>query len=258
MSQHQPSQPPPFSNAHYPPRSYPNGNHQLNNMDSFYGNDLNGTGETWTNSYHSMPRGSHLTNGSSGANGTGYQSIIGRRRQMRYDDGYFDTTSVGNGYSSSLFINAPNPHLMPNHFMGMPDEPSPMVTPRFTRDPYGDQVDYVCENVNNNNSNNPMQHQGYMNQPHGTAYPSSGHGFRTINQAYPSADVYQQYQDEDYLRHRAQSTSSTTSSESVNPIRLLHQRIPTTTTRATLMANKNFSSEQCQMPPGKFFSLFAH
>jgi hypothetical protein len=83
--------------------------------------------------------------------------------------------------------------------------------------------------MNNNNSN--YQH-------HPTHMPSSAYastytnGFRPINNHYSSSDAYHSYPDGEYLRHRAQSTSSTTSSDSVNPIRLIHQRLPPTMTRS--------------------------
>lgn len=226
------------------PSQYPGGYARQGSYDPFYSTEPNQV-DTWTNSYHSMPRPSN-----SNGNGSGYQSIIGRRRQMRQDEAYCDNNSVGNGYSSSLFLNSQNPYMMGNPYMNLADEP-PIVPPRFSRDNYLDQREYLSENVNNNNnSNNPLHPHGCMSGAPG--YPPGGtNGFRSINHPYPPTDVYHPFQDEDYLRHRAQSTSSTTSSDSVHPIRLIHQRLPPTMARTHLPPKNGFTSEQGQLSPGK-------
>ncbi|CAF4577854.1 unnamed protein product, partial [Rotaria magnacalcarata] len=79
------------------------------------------------------------------------------------------------------------------------DEP-PALPPRLHRDLFQEQQEYLCENVNNNNNNNLSMQQ---------AYPTGPNGFRPINQSYMPSDSFHQFQDEEYLRHRAQSTSST-------------------------------------------------
>jgi hypothetical protein len=242
ISQQQQPPPPPPSNMNYMPSQYPGGYARQGSYDPFYSTEPNQV-DTWTNSYHSMPRASN-------GNGSGYQSIIGRRRQMRQDEAYFENNGVGNGYSSSLFLNSQNPYMMGNPYMSLADEP-PMVPPRFSRENYLDQREYLSENINNNNNNNnPLHPHGCM--PGAPAYPAGGpNGFRSISHPYPPVDVYHPYQEEDYLRHRAQSTSSTTSSDSVHPIRLIHQRLPPTMARTHLAQNNGFASEQGQLSPGK-------
>lgn len=157
---------------------------------------------------------------------TGYQSIIGRRRQIRHDDGYHDHTSIGNGYSSSLFL---NPQQYPAY-----SEETNNFPPRFHRDMYHEQPDYLSENFNNNNNN----HQPY-------AYAANG--FHPINHQFIPPDYYQQYQDDELLRHRAQSTSSTASSDSINQIRLMQQRLPPTSNRNNFQLNQDNS----QIPSGE-------
>ena len=249
MSQHQQQPPPaPVPTMNYMSSQYPAGYARQGSYDPFYSGEPNQV-EAWTNSYHSMPRPSN-PNG----NSSGYQSIIGRRRQMRHDETYFDNTSVGNGYSSSLFLNSQNPYAMVNPYMNLSDEP-PIVPPRFSRENYLDQREYLSENVNNNNNSNHPLHQ-YGGTPGAAAYPPPTNGFRSIHNPYPPSDVYHPFQEEDYLRHRAQSTSSTTSSESVHPIRLVHQRLPPTMARTHPPQKNGFTSEQGQLSSGKRFLLF--
>ena len=233
ISQH--SQIPPM-----PRPSFQNGYGRSGQLESFYAPDSN-TPETWTNAYHSMPRPSQH---SVGTNSCGYQSIIGRRRQMRQDEMFFDNTSVGNGYSSSLFLNNSNnpAALIASHYVNMSDDQPPIIPPRYSRDNYYHSQDYLSENMNNNNNSN---HSAYLNNPN--LYPSINNGFRPINNTYPPPDAFQNYPDDEYLRHRAQSTSSTTSSDSVNPIRLIHQRLPPTMTRTNLPPKRSFVHEQCEM-----------
>lgn len=177
--------------------------------------------ETWTNPTRPP------------ATSTGYQSIIGRRRQVRHDDGYHDHTSIGNGYSSSLFLN--------NQPYSTYSDETNFHPPHFHRDPYHEQQDYLSENFNNNNNNNHLYayNNGMIN------------GFQPINHQYIPPEYYQQYQDDELLRHRAQSTSSTTSSDSINHIRLMQQRLPPTSTRNNFQLNKNSSPENSQIPSGQ-------
>ena len=78
------------------------------------------------------------------------------------------------------------------------------------------------------------------------------HGFHPGNQQYFPPDYFQQLQEDDYLRHRAQSTSSNTSSDSINQIRLMQQRLPPTSARTNYPQNKNTSPENSQLPSGNF------
>lgn len=193
--------------------------------------------ESWINSHRPMQQPSSTS--------TGYQSIIGRRRQIRHDDVYHDHTSVGNGYSAPLFMNSQNSYP----YMNYSDDPPPVIPPRLHRDIYHEhqqqqyQQDYLSENINNNNNNNSFVHHGY---------PPTMNGFRpVINHQLMPGDYLQQFQEEEYLRHRAQSTSSNTSSDSTNPIRLIHQRLPPTSTRLNLHQNNNLSPNDAQLLSGK-------
>ena len=196
----------------------------------------------------------------SSTSGVGYQSIIGRRRQTRYDDTnqmFKDNSSIGDGYSASVFGNAPEP--MAHHYMNMPEEP-PALPPRYRRDPYrtDDSADsyrrhsvddYLSENTNNNNSNAYPQ-ESYIHH----AYPATitnATSFRPINIHYNQQyEPYPQYsQEQEDFRDRAQSTSSTNSSESAKlasarpgHLRLAsnnQQRYPSsaTSTRTTMQSN---------------------
>ena len=130
------------------------------------------------------------TSSNSSLNG-GYQSIIGRRRYTaRSDDpNHFvmENTSVGDGYTSSIFTNSQNPYQNTNHYMNMnmSDEP-PAIPPRFRRDTYDinepyrrhSTDEYLSENINNNNNNN--SNHTYIHH----AYPATitnSTGFRPIN-----------------------------------------------------------------------------
>ncbi|CAF3707147.1 unnamed protein product [Rotaria sordida] len=204
-------------------RTIPNGYPRQGNLDSFYPNDLHPY-DPWTNFNRSMPPTPNAS--------TGYQSIIGRRRQLRHDDNYHDNTSVGNAYTSLLFVNSQNPYPQINNpYMNLPDEP-PAIPPRLHRDVYREQQEYISENVNNNNNNN--NNNAYIQQ----GYSTMPNGFRPISHTYMPSDSFHQFQDDEYLRHRAQSTSSTTSSDSVHPIHLTKQRLPPTFARTNIQQNK--------------------
>ncbi len=228
MSQHQP-------NTNYMSRQFSNGYPpRQGSFDTFHPIDPQQY-DAWINSNRSMAPPLQPPSNTS----TGYQSIIGRRRQMRHDDVYHDNTSVGNGYSSSLFINSQNSYP----YMNYSDEP-PAIPPRLHRDLYHEQQEYLSDNMNNNNNNN-----GYVQH----VYPSGTiNGFQPMHHQYIPGDYFQQIQDEEYLRHRAQSTSSNTSSDSVNQIRLMQQRLPPTSTRTNFPSNKNISPDHSQIPSGKF------
>jgi hypothetical protein len=220
-----PQQPPP-PNMNYMARQFPNGYPRQENIGSFYPVEPNQY-DPWAANSHRPPPPTSNTN-------TGYQSIIGRRRQMRHDEIYHD---IGNGYST--LMNPQNAYPMANPYMNFPDEP-PMIPPRLHRDFYHEQQqqEYLTENINNNNNNNnhPFIHH---------AYPATTNGFRPINYQYIPSDSFHQLQEDEYLRHRAQSTSSTTSSESLHPIRLIHQRLPPTAVRTNIQQNNS------QLPSGE-------
>ena len=234
MSHHQPSN-------NYMSRQYSNGYPpRQGSFDTFQHLD-----PQWNNGNRSMaPPPLQPLQPASGTS-TGYQSIIGRRRQMRNDDSFHDHTSVGNGYSSSLFINSQNSYP----YMNYSDEP-PAIPPRLHRDLYHEQQqqqqqlqqEYLCENLNNNNNNGYIHHV----YPGGTM-----NGYHPVNHQFIPGDYYQQIQDEEYLRHRAQSTSSNTSSDSVNQIRLMQQRLAPTSTRPNYPTNTTLSPDHLQMPSGK-------
>jgi hypothetical protein len=172
---------------------------------------------------------------STSSTGGGYQSIIGRRRQTRYDDSnnyFIDNPSVGDAYSSSLFSNSHNPYPITNHYMNMSDEP-PAIPPRFRRenyrhddinDPYRRHStdEYLSENINNNNNNHTLPRDAFIHH----AYPATitnSTSFRPINHHYNS--------EQDDLIDCAQSTSSTNSSDShkqqQQQQRLNHMKPPT-------------------------------
>ena len=220
------------------------------------------------NAYDPWPNSSRPSAMTTSSNsGVGYQSIIGRRRQTRYDDTnqpFKDNLSIGDGYSASVFGNAPDP--MGHHYMNMPDEP-PAIPPRSRRDPYraedmGDSYrrhsvdDYLSENTNNNNSNAYPQ-ESYIHH----AYPATitnATSFRPINIHYNQQyEPYHQYsQEQEDFRDRAQSATSTNSSESAKPVsarpsqlRLAsnnQQRYPSSaiSTRTTMHSNGRKSSDQ--------------
>ena len=169
--------------------------------------------------YSSSNRSNLMTTSSSSTtSGGGYQSIIGRRRQTRYDDpnSYLvDNPSVGDGYSSSLFVNS---YPANNYYTNTSDEP-PVVPPRFRRteemiDPYRRHStdEYLTDNINNNNNNNnsnTLPRDTFIHH----AYPATitnASGFRPINIHY---NQYSSEQEE--LYDRAQSASSTNSSDSL-------------------------------------------
>jgi hypothetical protein len=202
------------------------------------------------------------TSTSSTSSGSGYQSIIGRRRQTRYDDpnNYFiDNPSVGDGYSSSLFVNSQNSYPMDNHYMNMADEP-PAIPPRFRRNE--ETIDhsrrhstdeYLSDNINNNNNNNSqtLPRNAFIHH----AYPATitnATGFRPINIHYnPISSEQEEFPD------GAQSTSSTNSSESFKQQRLNHprneHRLPASSTITGRKANEQITANKSspdQSPSG--------
>jgi hypothetical protein len=228
-SQHQP-------NMNYIPRQFSTEFPRQGNHESFYPADPPQY-DPWTNVNRGMPLTANNTS-------TGYQSIIGRRRQIRHDDVYHDNTNIGNGYSSSsLFANSQNPYPMINSHVNYTDEP-PIIPPRLNRDLYHEQQEYPSDNANNNNNNN--NNNTYIHY----GYPPTSNGFRAASHQYIPSDSFHQFQEEDYLRHRAQSTSSTTSSDSVHPIRLLQQRLPETSPRTNIPQNKKTSPDNSQIASG--------
>jgi hypothetical protein len=180
------------------------------------------------------------TSTTSTSSGSGYQSIIGRRRQTRHDDpsNYFvDNPSVGDAYSSSLFGNSQNSYPINNHYMNMNmnDEP-PAIPPRYRRneeiiDHYRRHStdDFLADNININNNNNNNNSQTLpRNAFIHHAYPATitnATGFRPINMHYNQISSEQEE-----FHDSAQSTSSTNSSESLIQQRLNHlrneQRLP--------------------------------
>lgn len=178
--------------------------------------------DSWMNNN----RPSSMTTSTTSTSSGGYQSIIGRRRHTtRQEDSnnyFIDNPSVGDAYSTSLFYNSQNSYPITNHYMNMSDEP-PVIPPRFRRENYrnddiNDQYrrhstdEYLSENLNNNNNNSSH------NVPRETfihhAYPATitnATGFRPINVNYNN----QLPSEQDDLRDRAQSTSSTNSSDSL-------------------------------------------
>lgn len=223
------------TNMNYLPRQMSHGYlSRPGNFESFHPMDLQQP-EGWAQGNRPMPPASNTA--------TGYQSIIGRRRQLRHDDVYYDTNSVGNGYSSSLFVTTQNS----NPYMNLPDEP-PAIPPRLHRDLYHEQQEYLSANMNNNNNNNGHPH-GFVQHPYAGGM---GNGFHPSNHQHIPGDYFQPMPPEEYLRHRAQSTSSNTSSDSINQVRLMQQRIPPTSARTNLPQNKNMPMELSQMPTGYF------
>jgi hypothetical protein len=196
-----------------------------------------------------------MTTSTSSTSSGGYQSIIGRRRHTtRQDDSnnYFvDNPSVGDGYSTSLFYNTQNSYPITNHYMNMSDEP-PIIPPRFRRDNYrhediNDQYrrhstdEYLSENLNNNNNNShTIPRETFIHH----AYPATitnSTGFRPININYNQIPSEQ-----DDLRDRAQSTSSTNSSDSLkqrsNNIRTKmnnQQRLPPSSVNEQILSNNS-------------------
>lgn len=224
------------------PRQLSNGYQRQGSFDPYYPADPQ-QNDPWGNFNRLTPAPPAPAPASTSITSTGYQSIIGRRRQMRQDDMYHDTSTVGNGYSTPAFMTNSHPYsALNNPYMHYADEP-PAVPPRLHRDLFREQQEYLCENVNNNNNNNIP----YLQQ----AYPTAPNGFRPINHSYVPLDSFHQLQDEEYLRHRAQSTSSTTSSDSVHPIRLNKQQLPPTSTRTNVPSHKKIPSDNSQEPSGK-------
>ena len=163
------------------------------------------------------------TSTSSNSDGTGYRSIIGRRRQIRYDDpnNFIDNKSIGDAYSSSVFVQSQNP------YMNMFEEP-PVIPPRLRRVNYRNEDindryrrhstdEYLSENTNNNNNNNPtLPQETFIHY----AYPAtvtSTTSFRPINiDSNSQFDPYNQLSlDLEDFQDQAQSTSSTNSSDSI-------------------------------------------
>ena len=236
----------------------------LLNFDSFYATDTHHY-NPWTN----FNRPTSTTSSTS----TGYQSIIGRRRQMRHDDNFHDSISIGNGYSSVFFNKSQNLYPTTNSYMNLSDQP-PVIPPRMNRNLFREQHEYTYENDNNNNNNNDNNNNNnndnnnnnnnnnnddntnqnpYIHQ----VYSAISNGFRPISDPSTPVDSFHQLQEDGYLRHRAQSTSSTTSSDSINPVRLIKQKLPPTSARASLQQNKKvFLDDNSQVPSGKKFSKY--
>jgi len=149
----------------------------------------------------------------------GYQSIIGRRRQTRYDEvptyQKDQLSSVGDGYSSSVFANPPQSYYM--NMSNEPPAPPPAIPPRYRRDDYFadpyrrySNEDYLSENTNNNNNTHPYGQETFIHH----AYPATitnATSFRPIhihyNQQIDPSNIYS--------RDRPQSSSSTTSTDSI-------------------------------------------
>ena len=180
-----------------------------------------------TNSSYSRPPGGHFYDQhpstnlmTTSATNAGYQSIIGRRRQTRYDEPVNplmkEHSTIGDGYSSSVFANPPQ-----SYYMNMSDDVPPVIPPRYRRDePFNDTYrrystdDYLSENTNNNNNTHPYSQENYIHH----AYPATitnATSFRPIhihyNQQYDTSNVYS--------RDRTQSNSSSNSSDSVKQIK---------------------------------------
>lgn len=210
---------------------------------------------TFNDNYFNSTRPSLMTtstisNGSTGSAelGGGYRSIIGRRRFIRYDDpnSYFEAPIVGEAYSSSIFSKLENPPASTNNYVNLSDQP-PAIPPRMRRSNYQNEDmndhyrrhstdDYLSENINNNNNSQTIYRDPFIHH----AYPATITNipsFRPINTDYvqqydPSNQISQEQED---LRHRTQSTSSTNSSESIkqqqrlarpNSIRTQQARLP--------------------------------
>ncbi|CAF1146701.1 unnamed protein product [Adineta steineri] len=211
---------------------------QPNNYSSHQGN--------FQDNYPNSNRSTLMTTStSSNSSMGGYQSIIGRRRQTRHDDlnnSYIDNTSIGDGYSSSIFGNSHNPYTMGNQYMNMADEP-PAIPPRFRRENFrNDDIndayrrhsidEYLSENINNNNNNSSqtLPRDTFIHH----AYPATitnSSGFRPIDNHYNEQfDSYNSIlQEQDDLRDRVPSPSSIHSSESSKqqrPTRPSHIRAP--------------------------------
>lgn len=192
-----------------------------------YLSNQGGYHDPWMNSN----RPSVMTTSATSNGGTGYQSIIGRRRFVRYDDvnSYLEHTSVGDAYTASVFANPQDPYATTNHYMNMDmnmsDQP-PVIPPRLRRTNYrNDEIndqyrrhsidEYLSDNVNNNNNNNnqALPKESFIHYAHPATITNTNE-FQPIN-----ADYNQQYdpsfQEQDDLRHRTQSTSSTNSSDSI-------------------------------------------
>ena len=177
--------------------------------------------DPWMNSFNR----SNTTNTST-SNGVGYQSIIGRRRQGRFDDrtnGFKDQVSVGNGYSSSVFANPSNFYTSNDQYGQIMDEP-PAIPPRYRRDNYriDDFVrrhsidEYLSENINNNNNSHGYGHEAFIHH----AYPATitnATSFRPINIHYnPQYDSQHPHgQEQTNFRDQTHSSLSTDSSDSV-------------------------------------------
>ncbi|CAF0802429.1 unnamed protein product [Rotaria sp. Silwood1] len=193
--------------------------------------------EPWLNSNRSTLMTTSTSSNSSSTAG-GYQSIIGRRRFTRYDDpnNFLDQSSVGDAYSSSVFVNPQNPYLMTNHYMNMSEQP-PVIPPRLRRMNYqnediNDQYrrhsidEYLSENINNNNNNNinnnnnnnhSLPQETFIHYAYPATITNTTSSFRPINmdynQQYDSSNQLSQEQDD--LHHRSQSVSSTNSTDSL-------------------------------------------
>ncbi|CAF0953181.1 unnamed protein product, partial [Didymodactylos carnosus] len=201
-----------------------------------------------------------------------YQSIIARRRQLRNDDTSITDSSgseVGGGYNSSVFAEGDQRYHYGNTTSA---DIQPPIPPRFIRRDFRSEEQLLepqfhrylsedfldqNENVNNNNNNSAYIHHAYP-----ATITNTNTGFRPIDvndyqhQQYHHNQV-QDYNDQqpndittyinsgmssnintnnnnnsDLLRDRAQSTSSTTSSDSLNTRRMIRpnniRTIPTT------------------------------
>lgn len=191
-------------------------------------NYLSRMGGNLPDSYLTSNRPTLMTTSTSSTN-SGYQSIIGRRRQTRHDDpnNYFvDNPSVGDGYSSSFFVHGQNPYSMNSHYMNMPDEP-PAIPPRYRRT--DDAIDhyrrhstdeYLSDNINTNNNNNSqtLPRNAFIHH----AYPATitnSTGFRPITtHNNPLAYEQNEFHDQRYERRTHEPTNGNQMSPNQSPI----------------------------------------
>lgn len=146
----------------------------------------------WSNRSTSNNNNNYNNYSNGNANSLGYQSIIGRRRQTRYDERpsiFRDQTSVGDGYTSSMFVNAQQ--IYPsngNHFENSFDEPPPAIPPRFRRENYrNDELfrrhstdDFLSENVNNNNNSSNYGQDSFVHHAYPATVTTNATSFRPI------------------------------------------------------------------------------
>ena len=179
-------------------------------------------------SYLTSNRPTLMTTSTSSTN-SGYQSIIGRRRQTRHDDpnNYFvDNPSVGDGYSSSLFVHGQSSYPANSHYMNMSDEP-PAIPPRYRRT--DDAIDhyrrhstdeYLSDNINTNNNNNSqtLPRNAFIHH----AYPATitnATGFRPITTHYnPLSFEQDEFHEQRYERRTHEPINGNQISPTQSPI----------------------------------------